>query len=1066
MPKQAIVLNGFAGGINKDSDATDLPAEGRGKDQVVTMQNMLADLGGKSYVSNYKFVAGGLTPNGSNANDTDDLLIFNSIHYQNKGLYKIGGDVNWSGNSALELTGVKPTQLSFGQYSADAIKVYPIFSSSGTEALFLGRGASTTTASLPAFGGTQVSDYTIHKYVASRTDWNADSRMGPDTDVWNDFQKLGECNKNVDTIDGSNDHDFIVDTTGTNAGLVVDNATTGNVEIAHGIATSGGNIATAKHYWEKNWPAYNRITVDFAISGMANSSDILEIKVLMDTYTLPQASFTINADGVYTANLLGLSTDQYGQIEFKILSSDFVDEAQIVSLTNFSYGHSVDSEVHLYDSASQKIDVNRSATQNNGVMMSANVSPKMQDESFDVSNVQYMGIDKIKNNSEDVAIVFNVGSPDGMFGTFLDINNKDVYIELSIDPGDNFNDPSDLSKVHIVFDSQPDNYYIYYNINTGESHTKEIIITRAELEAAGAWGTGNQGRIKIASDTSAHTGDLFDPKAVHAVWVIFGCESGAGSWNHSVANLYELSVTANSSLGWAHSVAQLSQTDTRNNFSSLPSNYSSTKSASASNTLTLSAFKPLTVGYEGDVYYQKMEDDDSNFTQDRFLLGHVDYAKGVKGVDADIYTDWQDSSVKSDVTGTTDGTTVITAIITTGIEVYDFASGTNIAPNTHVTAVDAAANTVSISTAASGTGTPTDLKFKKQSVDLIFDAPPLQSTFEFESGYPNGTTDINAKWVTAATNGRQVYIGNVRQPSDAVVEGTVTPLYDTDKILKAPPGKLYGFSDKSFIDLELGAGNINVLETAGDRLLVFSDDNLTIVNVAQDYEYLEASMPGYGVANQRQVAKVSEGVAFVNSAGVFFFNGNTVDNISDNALDILAWGSASSLTYDPSEKLIMAWLTADDDEVYCYSLKTKSWVTMLTNVMVTDEASPQTNSVNYQGDMYVVDTGNALVKFGADIAPRNVILETGRISCGNLAMEKAFKDIWVTTVNNTGTLNIVWSIDGGDYTTVTPIVGSGRVKVPIKSKGKDIQFKITNTAADDEFEISDMQLIYRNKRVK
>ena len=174
---------------------------------------------------------------------------------------------------------------------------------------------------------------------------------------------------------------------------------------------------------------------------------------------------------------------------------------------------------------------------------------------------------------------------------------------------------------------------------------------------------------------------------MHAVWVIFGCESGAGSWNHSVANLYELSVTANSSLGWAHSVAQLSQTDTRNNFSSLPSNYSSTKSASASNTLTLSAFKPLTVGYEGDVYYQKMEDDDSNFTQDRFLLGHVDYAKGVKGVDADIYTDWQDSSVKSNVTGTTDGTTVINTITTTDIEVYDFVSGTNIEPNTHVTVV-------------------------------------------------------------------------------------------------------------------------------------------------------------------------------------------------------------------------------------------------------------------------------------------------------------------------------------------------------------------------------------------
>ncbi len=74
MSKKALVLNGFAGGINKDSDATDLPAEGRGKDQVVSLKNMLADRGGKLRMRRYSSAshtyAGGTTTNGKN-----DLLI-------------------------------------------------------------------------------------------------------------------------------------------------------------------------------------------------------------------------------------------------------------------------------------------------------------------------------------------------------------------------------------------------------------------------------------------------------------------------------------------------------------------------------------------------------------------------------------------------------------------------------------------------------------------------------------------------------------------------------------------------------------------------------------------------------------------------------------------------------------------------------------------------------------------------------------------------------------------------------------------------------------------------------
>ena len=338
-----------------------------------------------------------------------------------------------------------------------------------------------------------------------------------------------------------------------------------------------------------------------------------------------------------------------------------------------------------------------------------------------------------------------------------------------------------------------------------------------------------------------------------------------------------------------------------------------------------------------------------------------------------------------------------------------------------------------------------------------FKSPPLSSTFEFESGYPEGTSVVAASFQTATVVGRQVYIGNVTQDGST----------NTSLILKSPPGKYYGFSDKSYIDLELGASAINVLESAGDRLFVFSDDHLTIVNVAQDYEFLEASIAGSGVAYPYQVVRLGEGIAFVNSEGVSYFDGNEISNLSDNFIDSVSFSNDSRISYDPNHKMILVWPSNSSTRTYNYSLKTKKWVG---EINVPNSNPPSTNTVLYNGEAYLgLDTGaaNSINKIIDGSSTVSLELKTGKVSCGNMAMDKAFKKLYITLNMPTATtVNVAWDIDSGTHTGNTDITSDGVNEVNIGKSGKMIQITLTDTTAPVDLEISDIQLSYRNKKVK
>ena len=1380
MPKRSLVLNGFLGGINKDSDATDVTSDGRGKDEVVTLKNMLADRGGKVYTSKYKFIDDAII-NGTITSGETDLLIFGDIHYQQKGLYKIGGGVNWSNNL---FKGPYVSQAHNPNSLESYIGTKPTADTDGTSAIFMGTGA-TNGGTNPIFGGVEKSTrFAVHDIVKSSFDGDINDEYFEGINKWTDGSgfpyrfrdtttmvsrqvsngaaaqtmigeywqqcfdshqlytlELAQLNSsayswiwlNPPAVHGTgnvqkgtiNADGFAIDS-GDYSLLTLSGAdsstnfsdkcflTVAPGAIALGYDTNGKRRPKGVVYLKVDKLTTQTLTMDitggttFEVPGGGDSAIprkgmYVEVTgggagIPANTYIKATGfsgtegsnctEFTVNNT---CSNASGVSVTFHDSFDVEFSTSADITQlsyyrttkAEVATLPITALGTTrvIANRIHCRGSADNKIHAVKipnmnaasaltttrylhmhinnqllsgagddrplaavSASSGSGVGIikefgvlcspiqtwsliknidntaktfdhietwhgSANATggiygnmPKgtrthtaypYQDAlpdshanqgansvEHDVTGAECLRLCRIADAAANSIIGFRCDAQDltyingtsgsvtltnvaGLFdaSTGLDIEDKDIYLEMAIDPTGVLAEDDFQSDAVIVvaFDSHKDNNEVHLKSNN-DIYAVQYSFTYSDVVANGMW--RDKARIKIPYDSYTRLGDNFDPRACRVASVMIPViePSGSYSWpTHPAtaevpyADLYELSVADAGKLGWSGQTIQISQTDTNNNSSSLPVNYSTVISFGSNNKLNLDIYRPNIIN-NGDIYYQTQDADEDSWISDKFLLANVDYAKGAKRVGEADWTPWTVTTVSNSTvdTNTTaggggdtfgDNPKVVqmndTSIISVGMTI----SGNANIPNGSYVTEKISSTLFKISANVTGTANDVATNFKEHKVSFTYKNPPLQSTFTLETGYPEYTNEVNALWKTAATNGRQAYIGNIAQeniakltnvtfahtaankiklPSSASWESsgyqvgdiirfegdsaaanngdfklssidasnpdiavfttktgasltlsadatntTVIAKVDSDKILKAPPGKLYGFSDRQFIDLELGAGSINVLETAGDRLLVFSDDNLTIVNIAQDYEFLEASMPGYGVKKKSQVAKVSEGVAFVNSSGVFFFNGNTVDNISDNLLDTVAWSNTDSLTYDPASKMIMAWNGANDSTVYCYSLKTRTWVTMLEDVMDVDNKYPITNSVNYKGSMYVINDANNFVKFGTPAGARAVELETGRISCGDLAMEKSFKHIYISTVNNSsGTLNIKWKIDGGSWSSNTAIAGDGRHKISIKSKGRDIQFHISNTTAHTDFEISDLQLVYRDKRVK
>ena len=367
-----------------------------------------------------------------------------------------------------------------------------------------------------------------------------------------------------------------------------------------------------------------------------------------------------------------------------------------------------------------------------------------------------------------------------------------------------------------------------------------------------------------------------------------------------------------------------------------------------------------------------------------------------------------------------------------------------------------------------------------------------------------GNTLVNAKMTVKAVNGTDP----AGLANEDIAANTVVSFYGFDSsteeasnvldgslILKSSIGNPAGFSDKQFIDMEFGGDSITYMTSSGDRLFVFSERKLTIINVAQGLEFIEATLDHNGVSSSKQVCKVGEGVAYINQSGVNFFDGEqlqTLTNINMTSLtELIVDPAKCAIGFDSNRSILYVWL--DDTNLYYFSLVTGNWIG---NTTITDTNAIDTNVVNGKsGYSFYEDEGKyyyigSLQNSSARV--NNVEIKTGKISCGNIAQDKKFYKINVTLANGvsgsdltTNLMRLYWRTnestsawtpasdadDNGSWLATAD--GLNEIKLS-GAKGKWIQLKfvdrstagVASAKAPANMSIGDISVIYRGRIIK
>ena len=304
---------------------------------------------------------------------------------------------------------------------------------------------------------------------------------------------------------------------------------------------------------------------------------------------------------------------------------------------------------------------------------------------------------------------------------------------------------------------------------------------------------------------------------------------------------------------------------------------------------------------------------------------------------------------------------------------------------------------------------------------------------------------------------------------------------DASLILKSAIGRAAGFSDTTYIDLEFGGDTLKVLENIGDRLFAFSQNQLTVINVAQDIEFVESTLPGQGIKLPRQVCKFNEMLAFVNGSGAYMFNGEGITNISDLKLRSATWDDDNcAIVFDAKRTILVIWSAASKQ--YYYSPIYQQFV----GESAVGSQLPTTNAVIADKQYSYYNVSGVPKILGADSVSahntdRDVQLETGKISCGNIAQRKNFYKLYITTTRGGNlTVQVMTDESPTSYTTVTTALSndedaaeneislrsSGSLPASCKGKWIKILIKDTSTNASAACVISDISIVFKGRAIK
>ena len=382
---------------------------------------------------------------------------------------------------------------------------------------------------------------------------------------------------------------------------------------------------------------------------------------------------------------------------------------------------------------------------------------------------------------------------------------------------------------------------------------------------------------------------------------------------------------------------------------------------------------------------------------------------------------------------------------------------------------------------------------------------PSESYYSL-NGYKEGSL-IDVKYKTSTILNRSTYIGNIRDVTNAQIYG--------DRIMKTPAGKYDTFSLNFFIDVVPGDGDSIVkLEAFGDRLFVFKERALYIVNVSQGDEFIEAEYQGMGIDKRHHAIKSEYGILWINKNGVFHFDGSKINNLSDNLIKS-DWedffNTNSSIGYDLQSKHLiidcdvkagtgqtftgfgLATEDSNHGHALVYDFKVKAWTFLNAYFTADIDRSNMVISANDQKLIWYRQTGTEdVLSYNDTSAAQTIAIHTKDFDFGNPAIRKKIYKVYISYKGDANAVTCTYAVNGdtdtvanfyksgddgtttGATDSATPFHSSGvgvddwvRAELkPVASINNIFSFALQfGGTAEADFQINDITIVYRTKSV-
>jgi hypothetical protein len=174
-------------------------------------------------------------------------------------------------------------------------------------------------------------------------------------------------------------------------------------------------------------------------------------------------------------------------------------------------------------------------------------------------------------------------------------------------------------------------------------------------------------------------------------------------------------------------------------------------------------------------------------------------------------------------------------------------------------------------------------------VGLLSEGPSIDTYtslngFSSEEGFIS--MGVQGEMYKASTiAGRRTFIANVKirnKTNDIIKHG--------DRIMYSEINKFDTFLESNFIDVSKGDfGEYVALESFADRLLAFKHNLVHIINISNPNPsawFLEDTVKYFGVSYPFSVTKTEFGIAWINEAGCFIYDGERVSNLIERKLGV------------------------------------------------------------------------------------------------------------------------------------------------------------------------------------